>query len=281
MTFITINNNDQIDEDMSLRKQPFLKFYVRDWIGSTKLKRCSATAHGIMINVMANMHMEETYGVILLEQNTKQNNKQNLTMFERAVNILCKFLTFDREEVEAGLKELVSNRVLYVENESIICHRMVKDNDISEKRANSGALGGATSMELKTEFAQANTKANTKAKKKQKSESESESANEYENEVKEVVSYLNLKAGKDYRFNGANVKFIRARLAEGYTVEQHKKVIDVKCKEWLGGKMEKFLRIATLFIPSHFEDYLNQKDEPITTPKNTTNARQGDDKQYQ
>lgn len=72
-----------------------------------------------------------------------------------------------------------------------------------------------------------------------------------------VVAHLNLRAGTKYRASGqATQRHINARLAEGYTLEDFKAVIDKKCAEWKGGEMEKFLRPETLF-GTKFENYLN------------------------
>ena len=73
-----------------------------------------------------------------------------------------------------------------------------------------------------------------------------------------ICSYLNKKAGTNYRPTRANTqRHIDARLAEGFTVDDFIKVIDVKCAEWSGTNMDKYLRPDTLF-GSKFEDYLNQ-----------------------
>lgn len=74
-----------------------------------------------------------------------------------------------------------------------------------------------------------------------------------------VVSYLNEKAGTNYRASAEKTKEkIRARLAEGFTLEDFKTVIDNKCAEWLNTDYAKFLRPETLFGPK-FEGYLNQR----------------------
>ena len=89
------------------------------------------------------------------------------------------------------------------------------------------------------------------------------SGNEAENgnsDVKTIIEYLNLKAKKSFR---ATTKLyerhINARLSEGYTLEDFKHVIDVKCAEWMNTDHEQYLRPDTLFAPSHFDSYLNQK----------------------
>lgn len=78
----------------------------------------------------------------------------------------------------------------------------------------------------------------------------------------EIVDYLNAKAGTRYKASTANTrKLIKARLKEGFTIEDFKAVIDKKCGEWLtDSKMEQYLRPETLF-GSKFEGYLNAKQK--------------------
>ncbi len=74
----------------------------------------------------------------------------------------------------------------------------------------------------------------------------------------EIVDYLNLKTGRKFDAkNRETRKHIHARLAEGKTLEDFKRVIDIKCAEWQGTKMAAYLRPSTLFSPK-FEGYLNQ-----------------------
>ncbi|WP_437830541.1 conserved phage C-terminal domain-containing protein [Niallia taxi] len=76
----------------------------------------------------------------------------------------------------------------------------------------------------------------------------------------EILSYLNEKAGKNYSYkSAANKKLINGRMSEGRTVEDFKRVIDVKCEQWLKDeKMCEYLRPATLFSQKNFENYVNQ-----------------------
>lgn len=74
-----------------------------------------------------------------------------------------------------------------------------------------------------------------------------------------VIDYLNEKAGKQFRHSHSSRKYIRARLDEGYTVDDCKHVVDVKASKWLGGDMEPYLRPQTLFRPEKFEGYLNER----------------------
>lgn len=76
-----------------------------------------------------------------------------------------------------------------------------------------------------------------------------------------VIDYLNKKANTNYRASTKNTQsFINARVKEGYAVEDFKKVIDSKSREWLGTDFEKYLRPATLF-GTKFENYLNEANK--------------------
>lgn len=78
----------------------------------------------------------------------------------------------------------------------------------------------------------------------------------------EVIDYLNERTGKHYRSKAASTrKLIKARFAEGYTLDDFKRVIDTKTSQWLNTDQDKFLRPETLFRPSHFESYLNESPQ--------------------
>ena len=82
----------------------------------------------------------------------------------------------------------------------------------------------------------------------------------------EVIEYLNLKAQTRYRASTPKTKqLIRARLAEGFILDDFKIVIDNKVSDWKGTEWEKFLRPETLF-GTKFEGYLNARQ---TVQKNT------------
>ncbi len=82
----------------------------------------------------------------------------------------------------------------------------------------------------------------------------------------DIVEYLNKKANKNYKHNSDKTRrFIDARLNEGYTLEDFKKVIDNKCRSWLNDeRMNQYLRPETLF-GTKFEAYLNEM--PISQKK--------------
>ena len=82
----------------------------------------------------------------------------------------------------------------------------------------------------------------------------------------EIIEYLNLKTGSKFKpTTKPYVQAIRSRLKEGYTVDDFKTVIDKKCREWQGTKLEKYLTPKTLFAPSHFDTYLNSNEMAAMT----------------
>jgi len=82
----------------------------------------------------------------------------------------------------------------------------------------------------------------------------------------EIISYLNLKIGSNYRSSSKETrKHIKARFNEKYTLEDFYKVIDNMTAEWLGDeKMSRYLRPETLF-GTKFESYKNRI--PSNKPK--------------
>lgn len=90
--------------------------------------------------------------------------------------------------------------------------------------------------------------------------------------VEEVINHLNSRAGTHYKATTANTrKLIKARLKEGFTVDEIKLVIDKKCVDWgHNPKMAEYLRPDTLF-GNKFEGYLNARPAPQTRT-NTTYA---------
>lgn len=82
----------------------------------------------------------------------------------------------------------------------------------------------------------------------------------------EIIEYLNIKTGSKFKpTTKPYVQAIRSRLKEGYTVDDFKTVIDKKCREWKGTKLEKYLTPKTLFAPSHFDTYLNSNEMAAMT----------------
>jgi len=89
---------------------------------------------------------------------------------------------------------------------------------------------------------------------------EAEKPERFTAEYREIIDYLNTKTGKHYSARSrANQQHMSARLKEGRTVEDFKRVIDIKCFQWLDDpKMSQYLRPETLFS-GKFDRYLNEE----------------------
>lgn len=83
------------------------------------------------------------------------------------------------------------------------------------------------------------------------------------NIYKDIVEYLNEKTKKNFKYTTKKTKnLIDTRLKEGFSLEDFKKVIDIKTAQWLDDKkMNSYLRPETLF-GTKFEGYLNESTGP-------------------
>ena len=82
--------------------------------------------------------------------------------------------------------------------------------------------------------------------------------NNIKEKVTSIINYLNLQAGVMYKVNNSKtINLVKARLKEGFTVDDFKTVIDKKVKAWKGTAFEQYLTPFTLF-GEKFEIYLNQ-----------------------
>ena len=80
--------------------------------------------------------------------------------------------------------------------------------------------------------------------------------------IVEIINHLNVVCRTFYKTTTKKTEeLINARIKEGFSVDDFKKVIDIKFKEWsTDDKFCKFLRPETLFS-NKFESYLNQLDK--------------------
>lgn len=84
--------------------------------------------------------------------------------------------------------------------------------------------------------------------------------------AQEILKYLNQKCNKNFNINAHGYLVdIRARLKEGYEIDQFKKVIDKKSIDWKevvfssGKSASYFLRPQTLFSSKNFSNYINEE----------------------
>lgn len=77
---------------------------------------------------------------------------------------------------------------------------------------------------------------------------------------KPIIEYLNKRTCKNFKTTTKKTQdCINSRINEGFSLDDFKKVIDIKCVEWVNDpQMNQYLRPETLF-GTKFESYLNQK----------------------
>ena len=165
---------------MSLRNQPYFPLYVQDYLTDEKLNECSAQTQGVYIKLMCLMHKSDYYGKILLKQKDKQNSNQILNFAEK----LIRHLPFKAHIIMSSIAELVEEKVLFIEDDYLCQKRMIKDNDLSIKRAKAGKKGGKITQNKKS-FVKANNKAST--------ESENVIENKDVIHIEEAYEFLKIK----------------------------------------------------------------------------------------
>ena len=91
------------------------------------------------------------------------------------------------------------------------------------------------------------------------SNGENESTIAFTQISEQIIAFLNKTIDKSFKPSRKGTqRLIRARLNEGFTVEDFEKVITVKAKHWKGDrKMDGYLRPETLFS-NKFEGYLQE-----------------------
>lgn len=104
-----------------------------------KLIECSAEAMGVYIRLLCIMHKSEGYGKILLKPKDKQNASKGSSKIKLFAFKLLKYMPYEYDVIERSLQELVNKKVLHIEGDYLIQKRMVRDNELSKKRAKADA----------------------------------------------------------------------------------------------------------------------------------------------
>lgn len=260
---------------MARKDKPYLSLYVQDFMSDEKLRECSAESVGVYIFVMCVLHKSDTYGSMKIKDKYFCLDFAYTFAYDFAspcASMLVRHLPFSEEIIRNSLVELIKEGVLSIDMENNILYqkRMVNDGLLSETRAEAGSKGGKISKRSSKDISK--TKANSQANIQANTDIDID--NEIDNdidislslkdlkdkEIRDIVEYLNEKAGTNYRATTEKTKaLIKARINEKYTVEDFYSVIDKKTAEWLNTEQEKYLRPETLF-GTKFESYLNQKN---------------------
>src|SRR5262245_64840630 len=97
--------------------RPWMKFHPSDWLGSSRLRRCSFAARGLAIELICHMHQGEPYGHLAVKGNAA----------------IAKLVGIDNRTVARLLTELQQNGCISVaETGEVFSPRMVRDRSEEE-----------------------------------------------------------------------------------------------------------------------------------------------------
>lgn len=211
-----------------MAKDPAFLFYSSDFL--TGVMTLGFEDRGKFITILALMH-------------------QQGRMDEETISLLVgSFSVKLKNKFKIDSNGLYYNERLEIESE--------KRNNFTQSRRNNGIKGGRPKENDKPKR---NLSVNHK---------DNLMEDENVNVIKDIIEYLNNKVSKNFKITESNSRPIKARINEGYTIDDFKKVIDIKKADWfLDPKMSEFLRPITLF-GTKFESYLNSKPKQAvrTTP---------------
>lgn len=178
------------------------------------------------------------------------------TKHEMSISFLSQSINASRGQVDRELSTLISRNILKVVKTGERGARVIMFNKNHTQWCDCTLNSGLSSNPRTVPSSTSSTEVSSNPRTKKESIKEKNKENIYV----EIINYLNKKAHKRFSpKSAANRKLINGRIAEGRTLEDFKHVIDVKCEEWLNDpSMNEYLRPATLFRPTNFENYVNQ-----------------------
>lgn len=163
---------------MALRDQPYLPLYVMDFIADEKLANCSAESTGVYIRLMCIMHKMDDYGAVSLKAKEKQN-ESNISNF---ASKLMRQMPYPKEVIERSLIELLEEGVITMDGDRLFQKRMVRDGELSKKRAEAGSKGGKGAKSAQSDVSSISSEKQIESKTPSKTEANSENEIEIENE---------------------------------------------------------------------------------------------------
>ncbi|CDQ22613.1 phage replisome organizer N-terminal domain-containing protein [Halobacillus karajensis] len=208
----------------------------------------------IWIKLLSQAGKTNASGYIFLSENIPYTDEMLATIFNRPLNTVRMALDVFKQ---FGMIEMDDNNFISVSNWEK--HQNVAGLDKIREQTRQRVAKHREQKKL----SQPKEERNVTVTQSNATEEELELEEEKEKKEKipyvEIVTYLNDVAGTKYRSSTKKTQsLIKARYNEGFTIDDFKKVIDVKWDEWKNDqKMKKFIRPETLFSPK-FEGYLNQ-----------------------
>jgi uncharacterized phage protein (TIGR02220 family) len=236
-----------------MNNPPAFRFYPADWLADAKVQAMSLEAEGIYIRLLCYCWRE---GSIPADRQAiaKLCKGYNGPAIDEAIS--C-FVSMKKNGKKSD--RLINKRLEVERKKQIEFRQSMKKAGIdgANKRwgRHSQAMSTGNSQAKERPMAKNSSSLSLSSSLSSKEEDLRKSSN-----IVKIVSYLNEKTGKKFKADSAETKkFINGRLAEGHTVEDFKRVIDIKVEKWRDDpKMSDYLRPSTLFRPGNFEAYLNE-----------------------
>jgi len=221
-------------------KAPAFQFYPGDWIQDTRI--LTPLTRGVWVDMLCFMWRSEDRG--RLEMTYQQ---------------YARLLSCEQVEIKSAITELSVTKIADVtvcnDLVTIINRRMYREERERKLTRSRVAKYRETAEKRKSNAPVTHPSSSSSSNK----EDILSSIKETMSSIKEIISFLNEKSGKNFSCKTkATIAHIKARLAEGRTIEEFKKVITIKCEKWMPDpKMNDYIRPETLF-GTKFESYLNE-----------------------
>ena len=204
-------------------KRPSFQFYPSDWLRDTALRSCSTGARGLWIDMICFMHEGSPYGYLKVAD--KVILPSNLArMVGESVEVVADWLL---ELKEAGVYD--------IDNGAIFSRRMIRDEELRQKRAEGGKLGGNPNLKVNHEVKQKLTPSSSSTSSTSKKKNSATSVACPESVSQQVwndwMTVRKEKKAKTLTETGWN-GFVKQVEKAGWTLEQ---AISHCClKQWVG-----------------------------------------------
>ena len=176
---------------------------------------------------------------------------------------LC--LDFGYQEVDLFIEDCINTFELFNEDDEYIwseslLRRMGKYEDLRVKRAESGKKGGLAKAERSKSVASAKQTPTDKIRlDKIRVDKKEKSIDKFATQIDEVFEYFKKRTNSRVSNKTESLRsMIRARLDEGYTVDDCERAIAFAYGDKIDNpEQAKYIRIETIFRPSKFSGYLD------------------------
>ena len=243
---------------MSLLSDNKKYYYIRlkdSFFDSDEMKVMESMKDGYLYgNILLKLYLRslKNDGCLMLNERIPYNAEMLATITGHQVGTVKQALTVFKD---LGLIEVLDNGAIYMLDIQNFIGNGSSDGD--SKRANRRGIAD----KCPTNVRQMSTRDIDRVRERDRDKDRNKDRDkDRDRDTENIISFLNSTTGSKYKASTDKTRrLIAARLAEGFMVDDFKKVITKKAKEWTGTDMAQYLRPETLF-GTKFEGYLNQPE---------------------